>query len=95
LCVGAESSHSRAKYPLATIEVLLKALRSNLGGGYDIGCRFSTTLCQNNLGPHAHELNYTLLVGSFHGHAHNHLCQLSNLATYIDGISLEDLEGCK
>ncbi|RXW12877.1 hypothetical protein EST38_g12976 [Candolleomyces aberdarensis] len=40
-------------------------------------------------------MNYQPLVGSFHGHAHNRLCQLNNLATYVKGMGLEDLEGCK
>jgi hypothetical protein len=34
-------------------------------------------------------------VGAFHGHAHNRLCQLSHLATYVNGLGLEDLEGCE
>jgi len=40
-------------------------------------------------------LGYKVLVGSFHGHAHNWLCQLSFLATYVKGMGLEDLEGCE
>ena len=40
-------------------------------------------------------MNYTSLVGAFHGHAHNRLCQLSHLATYTKGLGLEDLEGCE
>ena len=35
------------------------------------------------------------LVGVFHGHAHCQLCQLENLATYINGLGLEDLETCE
>jgi hypothetical protein len=35
------------------------------------------------------------LVNAFHGHAHRRLCQLDNLATYTDGLGLEDLEGCE
>jgi hypothetical protein len=35
------------------------------------------------------------LVGAFHSHAHNQLCQLSNLTTYVEGLGLEDLEGCE
>lgn len=38
---------------------------------------------------------YTSLVGAFHGHAHNRLCQLDFLATYVRGLGLEDLEGCE
>ncbi|KAF8193182.1 hypothetical protein K438DRAFT_1454381, partial [Mycena galopus ATCC 62051] len=36
-----------------------------------------------------------LLVGTFHGHAHNCQCQLKYLATYVKGMGIEDLEGCE
>jgi hypothetical protein len=85
----------RAKYPLAIVEALLEAFGSDLGGGYDIGCHFKTTLANSGLGERAQDLNYTALVGSFHGHAHNCLCQLTHLATYVKGLGLEDLEGCE
>ena len=85
----------RAKYPLAVVESLLEAFGAGLGGGYDIGCKFRTTLDHSELGPRARELRYKALVGSFHGHAHNRLCQTSTLATYVKGMGLEDLEGCE
>jgi hypothetical protein len=84
-----------AKYPLAVVEVLLEAFGANIGGGYDIGCKFKMTLSHSELGPLAKALDYRALVGSFHGHAHNRLCQLSFLATYVKGMGLEDLEGCE
>lgn len=85
----------RAKYPLAVVEALFDAFGSGLGVGYDIGCKFKTTLANSELGQRAQSLRYTSLVGSFHGHAHNRLCQLSHLALYAKGIGLEDLEGCE
>lgn len=85
----------RSKYPLATVNALLNALGPDLGIGYDIGCQFKTTVAGTPLGQLASNLNYTSLIGSFHGHAHNRLCQLSNLATYVMGLGLEDLEGCE
>ncbi|KAF8981797.1 hypothetical protein BDQ17DRAFT_1262684 [Cyathus striatus] len=75
-----------SKYPLAIVESLLDAFGANLGGGYDIGCQFGTTLSKSALGDHAKALGYRSLVGSFHGHAHNWQCQLSNLATYMANI---------
>ena len=84
-----------SKYPLAIVERLLEAFGPDMGGGYDIGCKFGTTLKHSELGPLAQTLNYRALVGSFHGHAHNRLCQLSFLATYVKGMGLEDLEGCE
>jgi hypothetical protein len=74
---------------------MLDVFGKDLGGGFDIGCRFETTLAKSPLGPRARELNHTSLVGSFHGHAHRRLCQLLHLATYIKGMGLEDLEGCE
>ena len=84
-----------AKYPLAVVERLLDAFGRCIGGGYDIGCKFATTLKRSPLGPRATDLSYTSLIGSFHGHAHNRICQLSNLAHYVKGMGLEDLEGCE
>jgi len=85
----------RAKYPLAVIKILLEAFGSDIGGGYDIGCKFGTTLDHSELGNQAHELNYKTLVSSFHGHAHNRLCQTNFLATYVKEMGLEDLESCE
>ncbi|KAG1736957.1 hypothetical protein EDB19DRAFT_1989115 [Suillus lakei] len=81
-----------AKYPLAVVSKLLDVFGSNLGGGYDIGCQFKTTLDNSSLGPLARSMHHTCLVGAFHGHAHRRLCQLFSLTTYIKGLGLEDLE---
>jgi KDZ transposase-like protein len=67
----------------------------DLALGYDIGCRFKTTLANSPLGNKARENNHRCLVGAFHGHAHNRLCQSQFLATYVKGLGLEDLEGCE
>ena len=77
------------------VEILLEVFGAGIGGGYDIGCKFRTTLNRSELGPHARSLNYKALVGSFHGYAHNRLCQLSYLAMYVKGMGLKDLEGCE
>ncbi|KAF7358843.1 hypothetical protein MSAN_01224200 [Mycena sanguinolenta] len=84
-----------AKYPLAVVNILLEAFGLNIGGGYDIGCHFGATIQNSELGDKARNNNFRSLVGSFHGHAHNRLCQLSFLATYVEGMGLEDLEGCE
>ncbi|KAH7923679.1 hypothetical protein BV22DRAFT_1105986 [Leucogyrophana mollusca] len=88
-------SGERAKYPLAVVSKLLDAFGEDLGGGYDIGCKFKTTLSKSSLGPRARALNHTSLVPAFHGHAHRRLCQLLFLAIYVLGLGLEDLEGCE
>ncbi|KAF9041243.1 hypothetical protein BJ165DRAFT_1416052 [Panaeolus papilionaceus] len=88
-------SGEQSKYPLAAVERLLDAFGSDLAIGYDIGCKFGTTLKNSALGPRAEELRTRFLVGNFHGHAHNRKCQLKNLAAYIDGTGLDPFEGCE
>ncbi|KAG1791005.1 hypothetical protein EV424DRAFT_1549531, partial [Suillus variegatus] len=89
-------SGEQAKYPLAVVSKLLDTFGSNLGGGYDIGCRFKTTLSRSSLGQRARELNHTSLVeGISTDTTHQRLCQLDNSATYVDGIGLEDPRGLR
>ncbi|KAG1806949.1 hypothetical protein EV424DRAFT_1474248 [Suillus variegatus] len=88
-------SSELAKYLLAVVSKLLEVFGSNLGGGYDIGCQFRTTLDNSSIGPLAWSLHHTCLVGAFYGHAHRRLCQLFSLTTYIKGLGLEDLEVCE
>ena len=85
----------RAKYPLTVVSRLLDAFGKGLGSGYNIGCKFKTTLSRSSLTEPARLLAHTSLIGSFHRHAHGCLCQLDHLATYVEGLGLEDLEGCK
>ncbi|KAG2338067.1 hypothetical protein BDR05DRAFT_894214, partial [Suillus weaverae] len=62
---------------------------------YDIGCAFSKTLSTSSLGPHAHALALRMMVGAFHGHAHNRKCQLDWHPMYISGTGHTEGEGCK
>ncbi|KAG6809956.1 hypothetical protein H0H92_013921 [Tricholoma furcatifolium] len=82
-----------AKYPLAAVEALLDAFGDSIGGGYNVGCKFGGTVSRSNLGERARHLHFKALVGAFHGHAHNCICQLSHLVTYVKGMGLED--GCE
>ncbi|KAJ7810267.1 hypothetical protein B0H13DRAFT_2243470 [Mycena leptocephala] len=84
-----------AKYGLAITDALLDAFGPDLGEGYDIGCGFATTIKNSPIGEKARRLNLRALVGAFHGHAHNRMCQLRFLTTYVRGLGLEDLEGCE
>jgi hypothetical protein len=77
------------------VKELLDAFGMKLGAGYDVGCHFGATVANSELGDEAREKKLKCLVGSFHGHAHNRLCQLRFLATYVEGMGLEDLEGCE
>ncbi|KAJ7776375.1 hypothetical protein B0H16DRAFT_1659775 [Mycena metata] len=84
-----------SKYALSVCNELIKAFPAGLGNGYDIGCGSSSTICNSPLGAKALIAKFRLLVGAFHGRAHNRLCQLLYLATYVFGLGLEDLEGCE
>ncbi|KAJ7710377.1 hypothetical protein B0H17DRAFT_914823, partial [Mycena rosella] len=84
-----------AKYGLAISDALMDAFGEDTGLGYDIGCGFETTIKNLPLGPKAKRLNFRMLVGSLHGHAHNRMWQLRYLATYALGLGIEDLEGCE
>ncbi|KAJ7824184.1 hypothetical protein B0H14DRAFT_3088802 [Mycena olivaceomarginata] len=84
-----------AKYPLAVVDSLIEHLGDNIGNGYDVGCDFQMTIKNSPLAARARQCNFRCLVGAFHGHAHNRLCQLCNLATYVLGLGCEDLEGCE
>ncbi|KAF7353148.1 hypothetical protein MSAN_01502300 [Mycena sanguinolenta] len=81
-----------AKYPLAVVK---DGFGMKIGAGYDVGCHFEGTVANSELGEEAQKKGLRCLVGSFHGHAHNRLCQLRFLATYVEGMGLEDLEGCE
>ena len=74
---------------------MLNVFGADLGMGYDIGCRIIATINKSPLGEEARKNNHQCLVGAFHGHAHNRLCQSKFLATYVEGLGLEDLEGCE
>ena len=74
---------------------MLDVFGEDLAAGYDIGCRFETTIDHSPLGEEARKNNHRCLVGAFHGHAHNRLCQSRFLTTYVEGLGLEDLEGCE
>ncbi|KAG1723087.1 hypothetical protein EDD22DRAFT_982950 [Suillus occidentalis] len=69
-----------AKYPLAIIDKLLTIYGKNGGCAYDIGSR---------------KLDFCLMVGAFHGHAHNHKCQLDWHPMYIPRTWHTEGEGCE
>ncbi|KAK7007335.1 hypothetical protein R3P38DRAFT_3281563 [Favolaschia claudopus] len=84
-----------AKYGFAVVAHLLREL-GELAIGYDCGCNLKKMVKAHPvLSKIAADNNFVSLVGAFHGHAHNRLCQLSNLSLYVEGVGLEDLEGCE
>ncbi|KIK18699.1 hypothetical protein PISMIDRAFT_108957, partial [Pisolithus microcarpus 441] len=85
----------RAKYPLAIINGLLLAYGPNGGCAYDIGCAFVKTASSSSIGPRVQALGLRFMVGAFHGHTHNCLCQLDWHPMYIEGTGNMEGEGCE
>jgi hypothetical protein len=77
------------------VNQLLSAYGSNSDCAYDIGCAFAKTTENSVLGSSIQHLNLRFMVGSFHGHAHNQLCQLQWHPMYIEGVGNTEGEGCK
>ncbi|KAF8430437.1 hypothetical protein L210DRAFT_3733938, partial [Boletus edulis BED1] len=86
---------SLAKYLLAIVDCLLSVYGQNGGCAYDIGCAFAKTANNSIVRPRIRNLNLRFMVGSFHGHAHNQLCQLQWHPMYIEGIGNMEGEGCE
>ena len=70
-------------------------LGSKIGCAYDVGCAFQSTLDRSSLGDRARTSQLRLMVGAFHGHAHNRSCQLRWHPTYIKGTGRTEGEGCE
>jgi Kyakuja-Dileera-Zisupton transposase len=85
----------RAKYPIAISSKLLDVFRPSFCVGYDIGCQFRETIHRTSLGGLADRKSLNFIVPGFHGYGHNYLCQLSFLPLYVEGMGLEDFEGCE
>ncbi|KAG1750862.1 hypothetical protein EDB19DRAFT_1893370 [Suillus lakei] len=84
-----------AKYALATVDHLMTVYGENGACTYDIGCAFSKTLSTSSLGPRAQSLALHMMVGAFHGHAHNRKCQLDWHLMFITGTGHTEGEGCE
>jgi len=74
---------------------LLDVHGANQAIGSDIGCSLASTVAASSIHNKASRNNLLLAVNAFHGHAHNHKCQLQNHPLYLHGFGLEDLETCK
>jgi hypothetical protein len=77
------------------VDRLMSLYGPDIGLAYDIGCAFETTLHNSSLGPRAKELNLRMMVGSFHGHAHNCQCQLTWHPLHIVRAGHSEGEGCE
>ena len=84
-----------AKYGLAIVNRLIDVFGTKIGCAYDIGCAFSKTLENSSLSQKANDAAFRLMVGAFHGHAHNRRCQLQWHPLYIRGTGHSEGEGCE
>lgn len=84
-----------AKYPLAIVNRLLSVYGANGACAYDIGCAFANTARSSTIGTRIQALKLRFMVGAFHGHAHNRLCQLDWHPMYIEGTGHTEGEGCE
>lgn len=83
-----------AKYPLAIVSSLMDSFGPRIMTGYDIGCAFTSTLMRSPmLSDKVIEHAHSLCVDSFHGYAHNRLCQLRHHPLYKPGVGIEDFAG--
>ncbi|RXW11468.1 hypothetical protein EST38_g14387 [Candolleomyces aberdarensis] len=85
-------SGEQSKYPLSIVNRALNVLGPRLAIGYDIGCKFETTLKNSALGPRFLDSKSRCLVNAYHGYAHNYYCQTQNHPNNIEGVGLEDFE---
>ena len=83
------------KYPLATISRLMEIFPEKFLYGYDIHCAFTKILKQSTLGPLVERCGVEGVIPSFHGHAHNRLCQVQHHPKYKVGAGKEDFERCE
>ena len=89
------NSQLSAKYALAIVDRLIDIIGSKIGCTYDIGCAFLKTLERSSLSEKVKNALFHLMVGAFHGHAHNRACQLEWHPLYIKGTGHSDGEGCE
>jgi len=88
-------SEFSAKYGLAVVNQLIDAFGAKIGCAYDIGCAFSKTLKNSSISQKAKDAAFRLMIGAFHGHAHNCHCQLQWHPLYIQGTGHSGGEGCE
>lgn len=75
---------------MAIVAKVLEVIGERTLGAYDIGCGFSSTVRASSLGTTFMEMQSRLCVDSFHGYAHNYVCQTQHHPLGIEGTGLED-----
>jgi hypothetical protein len=93
LCEDTILNLHQFKYPLAMVNFVMDVFGDDQDVGFDIGCSFEVTVHGSNLlRDKAKQQRMQIIVNTFHGWAHNHLCQLKYHPLYRKGLGLEDLE---
>ncbi|KIK33659.1 hypothetical protein CY34DRAFT_110569 [Suillus luteus UH-Slu-Lm8-n1] len=83
------------KYPIASVKKLMDVFGSNILYGYDIKCAFKNIIQRSSLTDDAKRLNLQGVVPTFHGHAHNRLCQVEHHSKYKVSAGKEDFKTCE
>jgi len=89
------SEFQSAEYALAMANKLIDVYGSDGVTGYDIGCSFTKTAAASSIAMKVKNHNHQFVINSFHGHTHNHHCQLQFHMLYQQGLGIEDLETCE
>ncbi|KAF8233269.1 hypothetical protein L208DRAFT_1267719 [Tricholoma matsutake] len=74
---------------------LIDLLGPRVGCTYDISCAFSTTVESSSLSEKVKNALFWLMVGTFHVHAHNHICPLNWHPLFIKGMGHTKGKGCE
>lgn len=75
---------------MAIVAKVLEVIGERTLGAYDIDCGFSSTVRASSLGTTFMEMQSHLCIDSFHGYAHNYVCQTQHHPLGIEGTGLED-----
>ncbi|ESK81554.1 hypothetical protein Moror_5104 [Moniliophthora roreri MCA 2997] len=60
--------------------------------GYDLGCKVERTVVKSLMFSLTECQKLLMLISILHGHAHQHLCQLTFLLIYVIGAGMENLK---
>ncbi|KAG2128012.1 hypothetical protein DEU56DRAFT_872749 [Suillus clintonianus] len=81
-----------AKYPLAIISKVIELFGAHSLGAYDISCSFNATIQSSTLAQQFNKKGLRLCVDTFHGYAHNYMCQTKHHPLGIKGAGIEDFQ---
>lgn len=78
------------------VDRLLAVYGDNIGCAYDIGCSFQSTLRHSDkMAQRVTRQSFQMMVGAFHGHAHERSCQVYFHPLYLEGTGCTEGEGCE